>query len=217
MSRYWRLTSRWALAKVANLLEEGHVMRQVPSLWSSSRFRESGVAFALALGIFGTGLCDPVQARIIEFDPPGSGYTYPIGINASKWIVGQYYDSAPYAHSFLRAPDGTFTTIDVQSATRGTYANSINRSGVIVGDYGDSSGYHAFERAADGTIITFDVPGAIDTEAIGVNNGALVTGYYKDSSNYIHGFLRATDGTFTSFDPSGSIDTAPASINKMGV
>jgi len=111
-------------------------MRQVRSLGLSSRFPRCA-AFALTLIIFGTGLCDPVQARIIEFDPPGSGYTYPIGINASKWIVGQYYDSAPYAHSFLRAPDGTFTTIDVQSATRGTYANSINRSGVIVGEEAD--------------------------------------------------------------------------------
>ena len=147
MSRYWRLTSRWALAKVANLLEEGHVMRQVRSFRLSSRFRESSVAIALTLALFGTGLCDPVQARIIRFDPPGSYATYPTGINASRWITGWYSDSAPYPHSFLRAWDGTITTIDVQDATCGTYAESINRSGVIVGSEGDNNcNFHAFIR-----------------------------------------------------------------------
>jgi len=105
-------------------------MQQVRSLGLSSRFAGSSIAFALTLVIFGAGLCDPVQAKIIKFDPPGSTFTLPTGINASKWITGWYNDSGSYAHSFLRTPDGTITTIDVQGATCGTSAYSINRSGV---------------------------------------------------------------------------------------
>jgi len=59
----------------------------------SSRFRENCAAVALALAIFGTGLCDPAQAKIIKFDPPGSTSTYASGINASRSVIGTYYDS----------------------------------------------------------------------------------------------------------------------------
>jgi hypothetical protein len=100
----------------------------------SSRIRESNAIFALALVFFGTGFCDPIQARIIKFDPPGSTDTTPIAINASGWIIGTYLDSNGGApQSFLRIPDGTITTIDVPGATCGTYANGINSGGVIVG------------------------------------------------------------------------------------
>ena len=190
-------------------------MRQVRTPGLSSRFRESSIAFALTLIIFGTGLCDPVQARTIRFDPPGATDTYPMGINASRWITGWYKDSNSKYHAFLRATDGTITTIDVKGARCGTEANSINRSGVIVGvEFDSNCDFHGFVRAADGTITTFEVPGAIDTDAISVNNGGLVTGFYLDSRNHGHGFLRATDGTFTSFDAKGSIATGAASINK---
>src|SRR2546423_15492679 len=109
-------------------------MRQVRTLGLSLPFRESSVAFALALLIFETGLCHSVQAKIITFDPAGSIETLPTAINASKWITGFYLDNAGNTHSFLRTPDGAITTIDAQGATCGTLANSINRSGVIVGE-----------------------------------------------------------------------------------
>src|ERR1700722_17436426 len=108
-------------------------MPRIRTLRTSPRFRESGVAFALAVGIFCTGLCDPVQAKIVKFDPPGSSNTMPTAINASRWITGIYVGgNNGDLHSFLRVPDGSITTIDVQDATCGTYANSINSSGVIV-------------------------------------------------------------------------------------
>src|SRR5690349_3720187 len=152
-------------------------MQHVRTLGLSSRFRESSVAFALTVGIFGTGLCDPAQARIIKFDPPGSTNTLPFAINASKWITGFYEDSNGGFHGFLRVPDGTITTIDVPGATCGTYAQSINRSGVIVGGEQDSNcNSHGFIRAPGGTITTFDVPGAIDTFPFSVNNGGVITG-----------------------------------------
>src|SRR5690349_553986 len=108
-------------------------MQHVRTLGLSSRFRESSGAIALALVVFGTGLCGPAQAKIIKFDPPGSTETLPFAINSSLWIIGTYLAGNSLSHSFLRTPDGTITTIDVPGATCGTYANSINRSGVIVG------------------------------------------------------------------------------------
>src|SRR5437016_3239234 len=164
------------------------------TLGLSSRFRESSVACALTLAIFGTELCDPAEARIITFDPPGADATYPSGINASGWITGSYGNNNGDFHSFLRAPDGTFTTFDVSGATCGTYAESINRSGVIVGGEQDNcNDGHGFVRASDGTITAFDVPGSIYTWAVSVNNAGLITGSYEDSSNLWHGYLRATD------------------------
>src|ERR1041385_6785148 len=101
--------------------------------------RASAAAFALTLAILGMGLCQPVQAKIIEFDPPGSDNTLPTAINDSRWITGSYSDSGG-THGFLRTPDGTTTIIDVQGATCGTYVWSINRSGVIVGEGAHHSG-----------------------------------------------------------------------------
>ena len=180
-----------------------------------------GGTSAVALAIFGTVLCNPVQAGIITFDAPGAYGTYPFGINDSKWITGQYSDSAGYPHGFLRIPDGTFATFDLSGATCGTYPHSINRSGVVVGDGTYHSGSycygHGFVRTPDGTLTSFDVPDAISTAASSINNGGLITGSYEDSNNLWHGFLRGTDGTFASFDPSGSIDTDAAAINKAGV
>ena len=185
--------------------------------WTSSRFRECSVTFVLALASYGAGFGDRVQARIIEFFPLGSVQTIPTGINASRWISGYYSDDSGNYRGFLRAPDGRFRNIDVEGATCGTYAHSINRSGVVVGNGGYHSGNfcndHAFISAADGTITLFDVPGARSRSAISINNGGLMTGSYADSSNYVHGFLRATDGSFTSFDPPDSIETAPGGIN----
>src|SRR5437660_127255 len=191
-------------------------MRQVRILGLSSRFPRCA-AFALTLIIFGTGLCDPVQARTIRFDPPGATDTYPMGINASRWITGWYKDSNSKYHAFLRATDGTITTIDVKGARCGTYAQGINRNGVIVGGDQDSNcGSHGFARTPDGTITTFDVPGATYTWAFSVNNAGLITGFYLDSSNHGHGFLRGTDGTITTFDAKNCLGTDPFAINGKG-
>ena len=49
---------------------------------------------------------------ITTFDPPGSTYTYPTSINPAGVITGFYYEGYG-GHGYLRAPDGTFTSLDV--------------------------------------------------------------------------------------------------------
>ena len=154
------------------------------SLGLLSRSPRHSVTFALTLLTFGTGLCRPARSRIIEFDPSGSYATFPIGINDSKSITGWYEDSKGNVHGFLRTPDGSITTFDVEDDGCATTPFSINRSGVIVGEEGDSNcNFHGFIRASDGTITTFDVPDATETEAQSVNNRGLITGIYHDSSD----------------------------------
>src|SRR3989442_14334998 len=63
------------------------------------------------------------------FDPPGSVYTEPAGINARGQVVGYYFDGlcpdlCGTAHGFL-LDQGIFTVIDVPGATD-TAAFAIN-------------------------------------------------------------------------------------------
>lgn len=39
--------------------------------------------FALALPVFGSALCNPAEAKILQFDAGGLYYTWPTAINAS--------------------------------------------------------------------------------------------------------------------------------------
>lgn len=75
-------------------------------------------------------------------------------INSSGTIVGYFADQSGLNHGFVRAPDGTFTTLDAPNVgtngnSFGTIALSINTSGEIVGYYSDTNGVvHGFLRAA---------------------------------------------------------------------
>jgi len=50
------------------------------------------------------------------FDPPGSASTFPRAINPAGAITGHYIDANYVFHSFLRAPNGTFTPFDPRPA-----------------------------------------------------------------------------------------------------
>jgi hypothetical protein len=107
-------------------------------------------------------------------------------MNGPGDVVGEYLSGT--FHGFLRAADGTFTTIDPKGSIS-TDLFSINDNGVITGDYvSDMS--HGFVRAADGTITTFDPKGAAGTNPECINASGAVTGWYWDSRNQVHGFLR---------------------------
>ena len=147
-------------------------------------------------------------ATIITFDAPGAGTGGPFqgtlvaGINPAGVITGGFLDANEVEHTYLRFPDGTFTTFDAPGAGtgpfQGTGPNGINPAGAIVGPYTDASHVnHSFVRAKNGTITTFDAPGAgtgpgqgsfVFSEAI--NHAGAIAGAYFDSSNVLHGFLR---------------------------
>src|SRR3954453_13048620 len=94
-------------------------------------------------------------------DPPASTSILPTAMNDAGSITGYYLDSEGDLRSFLRATDGTISTIDVGDAKCGAYAYSINRGGVIVGTgayaMDNFCNAYAFMRAVDGTISIFDV------------------------------------------------------------
>jgi hypothetical protein len=108
----------------------------------------------------------------------------------------------------------------------GTYAMSINNSGVITGSYIDVNDVnYGFLRAADGKYTTFQAPGA-DTTAgsyngtspSAINDLGVVTGSYADAKSFDHGFLRGPQGKFTTFDVpgAGGYGTLPIGINLEG-
>jgi hypothetical protein len=112
---------------------------------------------------------------------PWSGCGDYIGPGATYGVV----------HGFVRAPDGTVTTIDGPEAIE-TKTTAINSQGTTTGFYfvGNNRS-HGFLRAADGSFTTFDVPGAVLTTPTGIDSKGMITGWYGDAvSPAAHGFLR---------------------------
>ena len=115
------------------------------------------------------------DGTITTFDAPGACTvqsctnpfqgTFAWNINPAGKIAGYYNDASNVAHGYMRAPDGTITTIDAPGAGtgpfQGTFAYNINPAGAINGYYVDAGGVaHSYVRAPDGTITSFDAPGA---------------------------------------------------------
>jgi hypothetical protein len=74
------------------------------------------------------GFVRSASGKLIEFDSPGAGTvpdlfqgTFPISINPSGQIAGNYVDANTVGYGFLRSPGGTFTTFAVpgQGTTAG--------------------------------------------------------------------------------------------------
>lgn len=115
---------------------------------------------------------------------------------------------------------GTFTTFDAPGAGtasyQGTSAYAINRAGVIVGTYSNSSGSFGFVRSPGGSFVTLYAPDGSGVTPFAINAAGVVTGYYGDVFG-THGFVRAIDGAMTIFDPPGALFTEPEGINAEGV
>jgi len=95
---------------------------------NATRLRAPGVALiALCAAAPANG------ATFTTFDPTGSSFTLPAGINASGAITGFYVVSAQIAHGFVRAPDGTITIFDPHKATI-TNPAAIDDKGRICGN-----------------------------------------------------------------------------------
>jgi uncharacterized membrane protein len=201
----------------------------------------------LRIALLGTALCMifiPVlsgvapahatapQGTFVTFDIPGSdlGIQQPDGINPSGAIAGVYsavINQNSVLLGFLRAPDGTVTTIAPPGSTF-TFVGSpffnnggppINPAGALAGYYFDASGAeHGFLRAPNGTFSTFDPLGSTSTFPSGINPEGAISGGYFDANSVLHGFLRARDGTITTFDVPGAFNgTRPGGINPAGV
>jgi hypothetical protein len=147
------------------------------------------------------------DGTLTAFDPNGSIFTSPSGINLEGTITGSYcYEGYVVCPGFVRDRDGTFTTFDVPNDANGTNPSGINLEGTITGSYCDVSfDCHGFLRDRHGTITTFDAPGVgtgylLGTYPASINLEGAVSGCYTDANSVGHGFLRDRDGTMTTFD-----------------
>jgi hypothetical protein len=161
------------------------------------------------------GLTPAVAApTYITFDPPGSIYTTARSISHGA-VAGFFQDNQGRYHGFLRAPDGSMTTIDAAGAVN-TYGASVDESARVTGFYATADGTdHGFLRFSDGTFATFDAKGSIGTIPLSISEGR-VTGFYNDANYAAHGFVRHANGKIVEFDPPGSVYTNPTTINKHG-
>jgi len=147
-------------------------------------------------------------------------------MNGLGTITGYYMDVNNVSHGFVRSPDGAIVTFDAPGAGtgsgQGTFAQCINPSGTIAGDYTAESGgggvYHGFAHSSDGTITTFDPPDSfftITNNGSCINAGGEITGTYGNDQVFMYyGFVRTSDGAFTTFGDGGTgTATFPNSVN----
>ena len=165
----------------------------------------------------------------ITFDPLGGTARdmLPSGINAAGTITGTYITGTgrPVFYAFLRARNGTFTTVNPPGSTgayvgffQETGGQPINVAGAITGTYFDTGHFgHGFVRAPDGPFTIFDPLGSTFTVPQSINAAGAITGLYYDASGVSHGFLRAPDGSFTTFDAPDAVGgSAGQGINSAG-
>jgi hypothetical protein len=128
---------------------------------------------------------DP-KGAFTSFDPPGSSYTQPTGINPVGAITG--YSGI---QGFLRSPHGAISTIDFPPH-QGTFPSAINPAGMITGNYFSNNQYHGFLwRLGYSAPKTFDPPGSTNTTTpTAINSAGAITGYYVDANFVNHGFVR---------------------------
>jgi hypothetical protein len=196
------------------------------------RRRQKSALWTAALGIALIAFSASAQIRksadqIITFNAPGAGTTvtsiygtgtWAFGINDAGAITGWYLDANVLHHSFLRAPDGRITRLDVPYAgtgfCQGTTAWFINQEGAVTGAYIDTGNvFHGFLLDPDGIFTTFDAPdagsiggpcGGQGTLGGSINQAGTIAGYYIDSGNVYHGFVRTSDGRIDKIDAPGA-------------
>src|SRR5438034_99661 len=155
--------------------------------------------------------------------------TFPVGINASGQISGNYGDANNVAHGFLLS-HGQFTSFDDPNAGtgagQGTGAFGINTLGQIVGDYMDANNVlHGF-LLSGGQYTTLDDPNAgtgafQGTLAYGINDAGKIVGFYYDANNVVHGFLatpvhaNAALGASNNLASSSNLTSASGPLNLL--
>jgi hypothetical protein len=150
----------------------------------------------------------------------GTQGTFPIGINSSGLISGNYGDAKDVTHGFLLS-HGHYTTFDDPSAGtaagQGTNASGLNDRGQVVGLYWDPNSVgHGF-LLSHGSYTTLDDPNAAHyTNAVSLNNQGRIVGYYADSGSAIHGFL-LSHGQYTTLDDPNAGTAAGQGTFGLGI
>lgn len=183
------------------------------------------------------GFLRTADGTITEFDASGASSaanrgTSPMAMNDAGEIVGFYttgdLNTNSVYHGFIRAANGSFSTIDAPGAgsgespigrKQGTSPAAINASGEIAGTYVDSNNNrHGFVLSTSGTYTSFDPPGSTTstgsgggmsgTGVTGIDTAGDVVGGYTDSNLVRHGYIRSAAGAITTFDVPGANTTS---------
>ena len=183
------------------------------------------------------GFLRTADGTITEFDAPSASSapnrgTSPMAMNDAGEIVGFYttgdLSTNSVYHGFVRAANGTFSTIDAPGAgsgespigrKQGTSPAAINASGEIAGTYVDSNNNrHGFVLSTGATYTSFDPPGSTTstgsgggmsgTGVTGIDTAGDVVGGYTDSNVVRHGYVRSASGVITTFDVPGANTTS---------
>lgn len=147
---------------------------------------------------------------------PGALYTQPNGMSESGVVVGAWgtSDLSADEHGF-KLTGKKFTTIDFPGATEGTVASGINKSGDIVGSWGDNTTAHGF-LLSKGTYTSIDYPGAFYTVTWGIDSAGDIVGWYGANFDDSHGFIYSK-GVFTPLDYPGYSQNYVADMNDSGM
>jgi uncharacterized membrane protein len=141
--------------------------------------------------------------------PGAPNSTRAIGINDFGTIVG-----AAGAEGFVLR-GGKFSTVMFPGSRR-TSANSINKSGFIVGTYGDATGFNHGFLLQNGKYTSVDFPGATNTSVFGINNEGDIVGNYDVNGGDEHGFALERGAFFTIDNPNATLATIIFGVNNHG-
>jgi hypothetical protein len=153
--------------------------------------------------------------KFTTFNGPGAntGGTTVNGISSTGMIVGfSANKNGTKLTNFVRDKNGTFTVLDVQSAT--ATANGVNKDGKVVG----ASGTNAFLDVNNVvTLLAAASPGNTTAEiAFGINDHAAIVGQYTKTDGSSPGYL-LVDTTFTSIAPPTAQATNAQGVNNNGL
>jgi hypothetical protein len=158
------------------------------------------------------GFVRDASGNFTVFNPPGSVATQPMSINAQGFIAGNYYDGT-LTHGFVRAPDGTFTTITfsvVPGYPWNTTISAINGEGVVAGStYFGSNNPGGYILPPGGTFT------GVGSVAFDINEVGAATGVTFTTQDHALGWVYLPDGTGTALILGPY--TFPFGINRRGV
>jgi len=144
-------------------------------------------------------------------DYPGAAATVVSGINDSRAMVGNYYNSDGSEHSFVS--DGqSFTNIDVPGAVW-TEASGINQAGDVVGYYGNVGDnlMHGWVMQ-NGAFVSLSPAYAMYNA---INDAGTIVGWYYAAPASIRSFVLSGTGQ-TDIAYPGSADTEAYGVNAYG-
>jgi hypothetical protein len=169
----------------------------------------------LAIGCLAVFFANAAQAAVVynftNFTFPGSGTNAGAGTNMNGIAnngaaVGFGIDNAGNLINFVRNPNGTFTTLNINGSTS-AMAFGINSAGNVVGTVSGN----AFFLPQGGAPLTFIPGGGTSAAAFGISNMGNIVGQYT-SATATPGFYLAGLSLITINAPSG-----PNIVNAQGL